>query len=176
MIVDDLKAKGEWLYGETTSKAFLRACMSDATLSMLLYRGMVYSNRYALLKPIAAVLCKLNAILCGAVIGRSAFFGSNFIILHSVGVVINTRVRGGDHIVLESGVVIGEDKRGCPILGNNIFVGSGAKIVGGIRIGNNVTIGANAVVVKDVPDDVVVGGVPATIIRFKNELETGPKP
>jgi serine O-acetyltransferase len=64
--------------------------------------------------------------------------------------------------------VIGASHNGLPVqvpvLGNNIFIGAGAKVLGGIRVGNNVKIGANAVVVKDVSDNVTVAGIPARII------------
>jgi len=58
----------------------------------------------------------------------------------------------------------GMGAQGVPALGNNVYVGVGAKILGNVRIGNNVKIGANAVVVHDVPDEVTVVGVPAQII------------
>lgn len=172
MIIRDLKVKAAWLYGDSSLNKILRAALSDATICMIMYRSMSFCYKIKILKPVAAVLCKLNAILCGAVIGMGASFGKGFVILHSVGVVINTRIKGGENIYLESGVVIGETKRGCPVLGNNIFIGSGAKIVGDITIGNNVTIGANAVVNKSFPDNVVIGGVPAKIIRHKDDSET----
>ena len=54
------------------------------------------------------------------------------------------------------------------IVGDNCYFGLGAKIIGKVRIGNNVTVGANAVVTKDIPDNVVVGGIPAKIIKIKN--------
>ncbi len=171
MIVEDLKCKAKWLYGRESAAAFTRALFSDATLCMVLYRSMARFNRIYMTKPIAFVIAKLNAMLCGAVIGIGAQFESKFVILHSVGIVINSKVRGGEHIILESGVVIGEEKRGCPVLGSNIFIGSGAKIFGPITIGSNVTIGANAVVNKSVPDNVVVAGIPAKIIRQKNPDE-----
>jgi serine O-acetyltransferase len=132
---------------------------------------MTFFNKYVITKPLAAVLLKIMTILCSAVIGRGAAFGNRFIILHSVGIVINSKVRGGENIVLESGVVIGEEKKGCPVLGNDIFIGSGAKIFGAITIGNNVTIGANAVVNKSLPDNAVAVGVPARIIRYNLPLE-----
>jgi serine O-acetyltransferase len=172
MLLADLKAKAEWLYGAPSAKKMLRAVLSDATLSLLIYRSMSWCFKIRFLKPLAALLCKLNSILCGAVIGMGATFDEGFVILHSVGVVVNTRVKGGRNIYLESGVVIGETKRGCPVLGNNIFVGSGAKIVGDIVIGDNVTIGANAVVNKSFPSNVVIGGVPAKVIRTKDASET----
>ena len=172
MLIEDVRTKARWLYGDDKLSIFFRAWLSDATLCMVIYRMMSWCDKSILTKVIAMILCKTNAILCGAVIGKSAKFGRGFVILHSVGVVVNTRVRGGDNIYVESGVVIGETKRGCPILCSNIFIGSGAKIVGDITIGNNVTIGANAVVNKSFPDNVVIGGVPARIIRYKNDTET----
>ena len=52
-----------------------------------------------------------------------------------------------------------------PVLGNNVYIGSGAKILGGIKIGNNVKVGANAVVLSDIPDGATAAGVPAKIIK-----------
>jgi serine O-acetyltransferase len=64
-------------------------------------------------------------------------------------------------------VTIGwKDNSGCPTIGNNVKVGAGAKILGKIKIGNNVRIGANAVVLKDVPDNCTIVGVPAKIVKL----------
>ena len=60
-------------------------------------------------------------------------------------------------------------KNAAPQIGDNVIIGAGAKNLGDITIGNNVTIGANAVVVSDVPDNCIVGGIPAQIIKFKEE-------
>lgn len=53
-------------------------------------------------------------------------------------------------------------------VGDNCYFGLGVKVFGQVKIGNNVTIGANAVVTKDIPDNAIVGGIPAKIIKFKN--------
>lgn len=66
-------------------------------------------------------------------------------------------------------VTIGNNRGGIPTIGNNVFVGVGVVVVGKIKIGNNVQIGANAVVTKDVPDNAVVVGNPAYIIRLNGE-------
>ncbi|MDE2010537.1 MAG: hypothetical protein KGJ09_10760 [Candidatus Omnitrophica bacterium] len=88
--------------------------------------------------------------------------------MHPIGVVINGGVRGGKNIVIESGVVIGAARNGLPVrvpvLGNDVFIGAGAKVLGGITIGNNVKIGANAVVIHDVPDGATVVGIPAKVV------------
>jgi serine O-acetyltransferase len=55
-------------------------------------------------------------------------------------------------------------------IGNNVYIGSGAKLIGNFKIGNNVNIGANAVVLNDIPNDCTVVGVPARIIHRKNDI------
>ena len=62
---------------------------------------------------------------------------------------------------------LGWGKNGRPTIGDNVILGASVTIIGGIRIGNNVTVGAGSVVVKDVPDNCVVAGNPAKIIKYK---------
>ena len=98
---------------------------------------------------------------------RGAEFGKAFVLMPSIGVIINGAMKGGEKIVIESGVVISATRNCLPIqvlvLGNNIVIGTGAKVLGGLRTGNNVKIGANAVVVKDVSDNVTVVCISARI-------------
>ena len=95
-----------------------------------------------------------------------ADFGPRFILIHSIGVVINSSVVGGSGIMIEHQVTIGAEKRKSPVLGNNIFIGAGAKIIGRVKIGDNVKIGANSVVLDDVPDNATVVGIPAKIKKM----------
>lgn len=82
-------------------------------------------------------------------------------------VIINPKVKIGKNCILNPMIVIGHKVPGesVPVIGNNVFIGAGAKIIGDVHIGNNVTIAPNAVVINDVPDNVVVGGVPGKIIK-----------
>jgi serine O-acetyltransferase len=75
--------------------------------------------------------------------------------------------RIGDYCTIYAQVTIGSVRAGStyPVIGNNVRIFTGAKVLGSITIGNNVRIGANAVVTKDVPDNCTVAGVPAKIIR-----------
>lgn len=95
--------------------------------------------------------------------------GKGLQIWHYGYIIINSKVRIGDNLTIYPGVEIGHKipGGGCPIIGDNCFIGAGAKIFGDIIIGNNVTIAPNAVVTKDVPDNCVVGGIPAGIIKYK---------
>lgn len=89
-------------------------------------------------------------------------------------IIINGNAHIGKHATLQPNIVIGQKTpgEGCPIIGDNVVIGAGARIIGNIKIGDNVEIAPNAVVVKDVPDNAVVGGVPAKIIKFKDESTT----
>ncbi|MGL1957612.1 MAG: serine acetyltransferase [Colwellia sp.] len=159
----DIKQKQQVLADEGYEVSMFRALISDGTSANVLYRLTSWLVKYQLI-PFAFISIWLNRIINGCVIGAKVKFEKGFVIMHPVGVVINSKVSGGKNIIIESGVVIGDEKGLAPALGNNIFIGAGAKIIGGIKIGDNVKIGANAVVVKDVPSGVTVVGIPAKII------------
>ena len=112
------------------------------------------------------VLYKLVQILTGIELPCEVPVGRNFVIDHFGGIIISGYAKFGDNCRIRDGVVVGlrrvEDKR-APIVGNNVDIGSGAKLLGQIKIGDNVLIGANAVVLCDVPDNSIAVGVPAVV-------------
>jgi serine O-acetyltransferase len=124
------------------------------------------------------VLEKLVEVFCGIVIGAQASIGRRFSIEHHGCIVIHGCVVIGDDCMIRHGVTIGnsglDDPLGAPALGDRVQIGAGAKILGRVRVGNDVIIGANAVVVHDVPDNAVVGGVPARILRMRAPRELAP--
>ena len=85
-------------------------------------------------------------------------------------IVVNEKVKIGRNVNISQGVTIGQLNRGkrmgTPVIGNEVYIGPGAKILGNIVVGNNVAIGANAVVLDDVPDNVCVAGIPAKIVSM----------
>jgi serine O-acetyltransferase len=139
-------------------------CVSDGTAAQVIYRAMQYCHLNG--HPIAAALLNgLNFHLGHAVIGRGADIGPGFVILHSSGVCINSRVHAGENLVIEHNVTIGAEQDQVPVLGDNVFIGAGSTIVGGVRIGSNVKIAANSLVMKDLPDGATAVGVPAQVVR-----------
>ena len=160
----DIKQKQKVLADEGYQVSMLRTLVSDGTSANALYRLTGWLVKYKL-SPLALISLWLNRVINGCVIGAGAKFDEGFVIMHPVGVVINSKVCGGKSIIVESGVVIGDEKGQAPVLGSNIFIGAGAKIIGGITIGDNVKIGANAFVVKDLPSNVTAVGIPAKIIN-----------
>jgi serine O-acetyltransferase len=164
----DMAAKSAWYHGRVSRGLAWRMLVSDGSLCTVLYRLMRALGCWHLGAP-AAVVYKLNVFLTGAVIGRGAQFGPGLIVLHSVGLVVNTAVRGGDNVVLEGSVTVGAEKGRSPVLGDNVFIGTGARLIGGVSVGSGARIGANAVVVKDVPAGATAVGVPAKVVRTRGE-------
>lgn len=107
----------------------------------------------------------------GAKIGRGLFID------HGMGVVIGETSVIGDNVTLFQGATLGgtgkEKGKRHPTLGNNVVVGAGANILGNITIGDNVSIGANAVVVRDVPANSTVVGVPGRVVRHEGRRFPG---
>ena len=91
--------------------------------------------------------------------------GPGLYLVHYGSIVISSGARIGQNCRIHSCVNIGSDGRGAPQIGDNVYIGPGAKLFGNITIGNNVRIGANAVVNKSFPDNVTVVGVPARIVN-----------
>jgi serine O-acetyltransferase len=111
--------------------------------------------------------------LTGIEIHPAAKIGTGFFIDHGMGVVIGETAEIGDYVTLFQGVTLGgtgkEHGKRHPTLGNHVVVGAGAKILGGIKVGDNVKIGANSVVLKSVPANSTVIGVPARVIKAEGE-------
>jgi len=131
---------------------------------MVIYRGMQWARRWRLV-PLELVLNRLNSICCNCIIGRGAEFGPGFVLIHATGVVINGQVIGGTNVFIEHQVTIGAERRESPRIGNNVFIGAGAKIIGQITVGDHSRVGANAVVLDDVPPYATVAGIPARVVR-----------
>lgn len=118
-------------------------------------------------------ISQLARWLTGVEIHPSAKIGTGFFIDHGMGVVIGETAEIGDYVTLFQGVTLGgtgkERGKRHPTLGNHVVVGAGAKILGGITIGDNVKIGANSVVLKNVPPNSTVIGVPGRVIKSLGE-------
>lgn len=162
-LFEDIKSKCLHVHSEINYKTILKTLFMNGTSAMVLYRISAALQKWHL-GIIGQIVTKFNYHWNSIVIGQGAKFGNGFAILHSLGVVINGATVAGENIYIESCVTIGSDKNKVPILGNNIYIGTGAKILGGIKIGDNVKIGANAVVIKDIPSNCTAVGVPAKII------------
>ena len=123
-------------------------------------RGLLWSGRF---------LSHLGRFATGIEIHPGAMIGRRVFIDHGMGVVIGETAEIGDDTTLYHGVTLGGTswKKGKrhPTLGKNVVVGAGAKILGPITIGDGAKIGSNAVVVKDIPPEATVVGIPGRVVE-----------
>ena len=129
---------------------------------------------------IARIISQTIRFFTGIEIHPGAKIGKNLFIDHGMGVVIGETSEIGDNVTIYHNVTLGgsspsidserqrHEKR-HPTIGNDVVVGSGAQIIGPIKVGNNARIAANAVVVKDVPENATMVGIPARAVKLENK-------
>lgn len=144
---------------------------------LLLYPGLhaqvVYRIAHALMlwgvPIIPRWLSQLARFWTGIEIHPGAIIGKRLFIDHGMGVVVGETAVIGDNVLLYQGVTLGgtgkETGKRHPTVGNNVVIGAGAKVLGNIIVGDNSYVGANAVVIKEVPANATVVGIPARITR-----------
>ncbi|MFC1510444.1 serine O-acetyltransferase [Candidatus Omnitrophota bacterium] len=123
-----------------------------------------------ILKMVAFFLFKFIEIITSVSLPFSAVIGKGLYVGHFGPIILHSDVVIGENFSVGPGVVIGtrgSGNTGVPRIGDNVYIGVGAKILGGIDIGDNVKVGANAVVLHDVPEGEVVVGIPAKSINPK---------
>ena len=118
---------------------------------------------------LARLLSEIGRHFTGIEIHPAALIGKGLFIDHGMGVVIGETAIIGDNVTLYQGVTLGgtgkEKGKRHPTIGNNVVIGTGAKVLGNITVGDNSYLGANAVVIKDVPPNSTVVGVPGRITK-----------
>ena len=140
-------------------------------LHALIMHRIAHKLNYWKIPLIPRILSNISRFFTGIEIHPAARIGRRFFIDHGMGVVIGATTIIGDDVLLYQGVTLGgtgnEHGKRHPTLGDNIVVGSGAKVLGNIEIGSNSRIGAGSVVVDSVPENSTVVGIPGRIVRQK---------
>jgi serine O-acetyltransferase len=120
------------------------------------------------------MISQFTRFTTGIEIHPGAKIGRRFFIDHGMGVVVGETAEIGDDVLLYQGVTLGgtgkERGKRHPTIGNHVVIGTGAKVLGNIRIGDSVKIGAGSVVVHSVPDNSTVVGIPGRVVRIAGEL------
>ncbi|OWR26899.1 serine O-acetyltransferase [Saccharibacillus sp. O23] len=118
---------------------------------------------------LARFVSQISRFFTGIEIHPGATIGQRLFIDHGMGVVIGETCEIGDDVVIYQGVTLGgtgkEKGKRHPTIGNNVVVGSGAKVLGSIKVGDQSNIGSNSVVLKEVPPNSTVVGIPGQIVR-----------
>ena len=125
------------------------------------------------LKFLARLVSQGSKFFTGVEIHPGATIGRRLVIDHGTGIVIGETAVIGDDCLLYQGVTLGGTGKDIgkrhPTLGNNVMVGCGAKLLGPFTVGDNARIAANSVVLRDVPQDATVVGVPGRVVRLRGE-------
>jgi serine O-acetyltransferase len=127
-----------------------------------------------LVEPFYRILYDYVRIILGIEIPRDVEIGEGLYIGHYGGIIISPDVKIGKNVNISHQVTIGVsgqgEKRGCPVIGDNVYIAPGAKIFGKIKIGNNVKIGANAVIYKDLPDNAIAVNQGFIILSYEGNI------
>ncbi|MGG4033482.1 serine O-acetyltransferase [Paenibacillus cisolokensis] len=122
---------------------------------------------------IARIISQFSRFMTGIEIHPGAKIGRRLFIDHGMGVVIGETCEIGDDVVIYQGVTLGgtgkEKGKRHPTIGNNVVIASGAKVLGSFRVGDNSNIGANSVVLREVPPNSTVVGIPGRIVKRNGE-------
>ena len=135
------------------------------------------------LKFLGRMIMYFARIFTGIEIHPAAKIGNNFFMDHGLGIVIGETAEIGENVTIYQGVTLGgimpsieselqRNQKRHPTIGNNVIIGSGAQILGAIKVGDNARIGANSVVTRDVPPNITVVGVPAREFRRSKKKES----
>lgn len=126
---------------------------------------------YHHMKHLSKILDWTGRLLYSCFVPGQAQIGKNFKLSYwGLGVVVHIKTKIGDNCKLGQNVTIGGKGKGVLELLDNVYVGGGSFVVGGITLGNNVIVGANSFVDKDVPDNAIVAGAPAKILRYRDDV------
>ncbi|MHB1404788.1 MAG: serine O-acetyltransferase [Desulfitobacteriaceae bacterium] len=158
---------------DPAAKSIIEVVLCYPGFHALLLHRMAHALYKRKLVLLPRLISQLSRFLTGIEIHPGATIGQGFFIDHGTGVVIGETTEIGDNVTLYQGVTLGgtgkEKGKRHPTLGNNVVVGTGAKILGSVTIGDHVKIGAGSVVVKPVPNDTTVVGVPGRVVIRRGE-------
>lgn len=154
---------------DPAAKTFLEVLLLYQGLHALIGHSIAHPLYKARMYFLARLISQFSRHLTGIEIHPGAQIGKRFFIDHGMGVIIGETSVIGDDVLLYQGVTLGgtglQKGKRHPTIGNNVVIGAGAKILGNIIVGDNSYIGANAVVIKDVPPNSTVVGVPGRITK-----------
>ena len=135
--------------------------------AMMWYRFGVWCHKKRI-RGIPSFIEKLIAVFYGLELAVAHEIGGGLYIPHPYGTVISVYRMGENCTVIHDVTIEKRKNSDFPVIGNNVFVGAGARILGGVFIGDNAVIGANAVVIEDVPPGATAVGVPAKVISIRD--------
>ncbi len=168
--IDEIKAAME---RDPAASNYAEVIFTYSGLHALVFYKIAHKLKEMAIPLVPRIVSQMGRAFTGIEIHPGATIGKGLFIDHGMGVIIGETAVVGDNVTLFQGVTLGgtgkEKGKRHPTLKNNVVVGAGAKILGNITVGDNVLVGANAVVIRDVPDDSTVVGVPGRVAKRRGE-------
>jgi serine O-acetyltransferase len=170
---EDFRANASGLAGAPSAAEVARAIARNVpTVRFLAVALLRLAQALGARAPLAGSLVKQAChMLTGADIAYQAEIGPGLVLYHPTGVVIGPQCRIGARATIMQGVtigsdavVVGDERAGSPVIGDDVFIGPGAAVFGAVELGDRVRVGANSVVTSSFPADVVIAGAPARAI------------
>ncbi|MBW4563460.1 MAG: serine O-acetyltransferase [Mojavia pulchra JT2-VF2] len=169
MLLTDLRTISE---RDPAARNWLEVLFCYPGLQALLFHRLAHRLHKMGMPFIPRLISHLSRFFTGIEIHPGAVIGKSVFIDHGMGVVIGETAIVGDHALIYQGVTLGgtgkESGKRHPTLGSHVVVGAGAKVLGNIQIGDRVRIGAGSVVLRDVPSNCTVVGIPGRVTRQNN--------
>ena len=165
---------------DPAAKSVLSIVLTYPGVKAVFFHKLAYFFYVAGFDLIARIISQTIRFFTGIEIHPGAKIGKNLFIDHGMGVVIGETSKIGDNVTIYHAVTLGgsspsidserqrHEKR-HPTIGNDVVIGSGAQIIGPVKVGNGARIAANAVVVKDVPENATMVGIPAKAVKLENK-------
>jgi serine O-acetyltransferase len=171
----DLRAPVE---RDPAARGYLDVLLSYPGLRAIVAHRLIHALYEANVPLLPRFLGSLSRFFTGIEIDPGATIGKGVFIDHGMGVVIGETAEVGDGCTIYQGVTLGgtslQRTKRHPTLGRNVSVGSGASVIGAIHIGDGAKIGANSVVVKDIPPNATVVGIPGRVVLLDGKPVTTP--
>ena len=168
-LFDDAKTLTTMILKQVTPANMVKVALSSDSFTITaVQRLRMVARRYHVV-GLNHMLRVYQTAVHGIELGNDVTLGVGVWFIHPLGIVIGGNAKVGDRVRFYGNNTVGTAKdNGYPVIGNDVSVGAGARILGPVHIGDRATIGANAVVLTDVPADAVAVGVPARILLKKN--------
>lgn len=164
--------------GDSSLKSFIKNLIKHQSFKICLFYRIChyfYLNKNKPMLFLFNVLFHHYKTTYSMEISYKTIVGSGLYLGHLFGIVISPHVTIGNNVNIMQGVTIGFSSRGkykgYPTIGDNVYIGAGAVIIGNATIGNNVAIGANSVITKDVPENAVIVGIPGKVISYNGSQD-----
>lgn len=165
---EDFYAWCKWKNRKTNFKTFLHFIIDYPEYRLLLKFRISRQHKYMF--PLLKIFLYLSSKSHNLYLMVYGKCGDNLLLQHAFSTIITARSIGKNCHIYQQ-VTIGWNTKGCPVIGDDVQICCGAKVLGDIKVGDDVIIGANAVVVKDIPSHSIVVGIPARVIKRRKNIE-----